>query len=95
MLSGNGTFNCPYCLNFENDPYAKSLVYFNEKSLKKGLPLFFDNLNTLLAKLSFFKLNRQAMKDLADVIDWVETGNKVLFNPANVKASLYLFENSY
>lgn len=35
------------------------------------------------------------MKDLGDVIDWVETGNKTLFNPVNIKAVLYIFENSY
>jgi hypothetical protein len=82
-------------LNFENDPYAKSMVFLDEKALKKGLPLFFDNLNTLLGKMSFFKLNRQAMKDLTDVIDWIDTGNKTLFNPADLKVCLYMFENSY
>ena len=35
------------------------------------------------------------MKDLADVIEWVEVGNKTLFNPCNVKAVMYIFENSY
>ena len=35
------------------------------------------------------------MKDLTDVIDWVEMGNKTLFNPLDTKATLYLFENSY
>ena len=63
--------------------------------MKQKLPLFFENLNTLLSKLSFYKLNRQAMKDLADVVEWVDVGNKTLFNPHNLKATLYLFENSY
>jgi hypothetical protein len=35
------------------------------------------------------------MKDLADVVEWVDVGNKTLFNPHSVKATLYLFENSY
>ena len=35
------------------------------------------------------------MKDLAEVIDWIELGNKTLFNPLDTKATLYLFENSY
>lgn len=35
------------------------------------------------------------MKDLNDVIDWVDMGNKTLFNPLDTKATLYLFENSY
>lgn len=95
MLSGSGTFNSPYNLNFETDPYAKSLAYFDFEGTKEKLPLFFDNLNTLLGKLSFYKLNRQAMKDFSDVINWVEVGNRTLFNPSYVKASLYLFENSY
>ena len=60
-----------------------------------NVPLFFANLNTLLSKLSFYKLNRQAMKDLADVVDWIDSGNKALFNKAGVKATIYLFENAY
>jgi len=32
---------------------------------------------------------------LSEVIDWVEMGNKTLFNPLETKATLYLFENSY
>ena len=56
MLSGSGTFNSPYNVNFENDALAKSIVYFNIDTLKESLPLWFENLNTLLAKTSFFKL---------------------------------------
>ena len=95
MLSGCGTFNSPYYLNFENDPYAKALVYLREERMKKDLPLFFNNLNALLSKLSFYKLGVQTMKDLSDVISWIDVGNKTLFNPENVKATLFLFENSY
>ena len=29
------------------------------------------------------------------MIDWIEMGNKTLFNPLDTKATLYLFENSY
>jgi len=71
------------------------VVYFHKLTLKDQLPLFFENLNTLLARLSFFKFTRQAMKDLAEIIDWIELGNKTLFNPLDTKATLYLFENSY
>jgi len=35
------------------------------------------------------------MKDLSDVIEWVELGNKTLFSTSHVKMTLYLFENSY
>jgi hypothetical protein len=95
MLSGCGSFNSPYSLEFENDPYAKALVYLNEETMKPDLPIFFNNMNTLLSKLSFYKLNRQTMKDLFDVIEWVEVGNRTLFNPEKVRATLYLFENTY
>lgn len=95
MLSGCGTFNSPYYLNFEKDPYAKALVYLREEKMKKDLPIWFNNLNALLGKLSFYKLGVQTMKDLTDVIQWIEVGNKTLFNPENTKATLYLFENSY
>ena len=52
-------------------------------------------MNTLLAKLSFYKFTRHAMSDLSEVVDWIELGNKTLFNPLDTKATLYLFENSY
>lgn len=95
MLAGNGTLNTPYRCNFTQDPLAKSLVYLNKTVLQKKLPPFFENLNSLLDKLCFYKFNRQTMKDLSDVIDWIELGNKTLFSTAHVKMTLYLFENSY
>ena len=55
MLAGRGTFNSPFSLNFENDSLAKSIVYFHPMTLREQLPLFFENLNTLLARLSFHK----------------------------------------
>jgi hypothetical protein len=95
LLAGSGTFNSPYYLNFEDDALAKSVVYFHPQTLKNKLPLFFENLNTLLSKLSFYKFTRATMRDLSEVIEWVEMGNKTLFNPLDVKATLYLFENQY
>lgn len=95
MLSGSGTFNSPYFCNFEDDALAKSIVYFHKATLKDSLPLWFENLNTLLSKTSFYKLTGATSKDLSEVIDWVEMGNKTLFNPLETKATLYLFENSY
>ena len=95
MLAGSGTFNSPYYCNFEDDALAKSIVYFHKATLKDSLPLWFENLNTLLSKLSFYKLSGATSKDLSEVIDWVEMGNKTLFNPLDTKATLYLFENSY
>lgn len=35
------------------------------------------------------------MKDLTDVIEWIELANKTLFKQLNVKMVLYVFENSY
>ena len=95
LLAGRGTFNCPYYLNFENDSLAKSIVYFHKLTLKDQLPLFFENLNTLLGKLSFYKFIGQSTRDLSEIIEWIELGNKTLFNPLDTKATLYLFENSY
>lgn len=95
MLAGNGTLSTPYRVNFTTDPLAKSLVFLNKDRLQKKLPPFFENLNSLLDKLCFYKFNRQTMKDLSDVIEWIELGNKTLFAPLDVKMTLYLFENSY
>jgi hypothetical protein len=35
------------------------------------------------------------MKDLSDVIEWIDLGNRTLFNPVDTKMTLHLFENSY
>ena len=35
------------------------------------------------------------MKDLSEVLEWIELGNKALFNTLDVKMTLYMFENSY
>jgi len=35
------------------------------------------------------------MKDLNDVIEWIDCGNKTLFNSLGVNMSLYVFENNY
>jgi len=35
------------------------------------------------------------MKDLSDVIEWIEVGNKTIFNPLDTQMTLYLFENGY
>jgi hypothetical protein len=35
------------------------------------------------------------MRDLDQIIEWVEMGNKSLFNPLDCKATLYIFENFY
>ena len=95
MLAGNGTLSTPYQANFLDDCLAKSLVYLNKELLAAKLPEFFENLNTLLDKLCFYKFNRQTMKDLSDVVEWIELGNRTLFNPVDTKMTLYLFENSY
>jgi hypothetical protein len=57
--------------------------------------LFFENLNSLLDKLCFYKFNRETMSDLQEVLEWIELGNKALLAPEGVKMVLYLFENSY
>lgn len=95
LLAGDGSLNTPYKLNFTEDPLAKSIVYLDKIQLRNRLPPFFENLNTLLDKLSFYKFNRQTMKDLSDIIEWIEVGNKTIFNPLDTKLTLYLFENSY
>lgn len=95
LLAGNGTLSTPYRLNFLDDPLAKSLVYLNKEVLQSKLPPFFQNLNTLLDKVCFYKFNHQTMQDLSDVIEWIDIGNKTLFEPLGVSCTLYVFENSY
>jgi len=95
LFAGDGSMSTPYKLNFTEDSLAKSIVYLDKSQLRTKLPPFFENLNTMLDRLSFFKFNRQTMKDLSDIIEWVEVGNKTIFNPLDTKMTLYLFENSY
>ena len=56
LLSGAGTFNNPYNLDFVDDVYAKSLVLIKFDFFKDKLPVFLENFNTQLSKLSFYKL---------------------------------------
>lgn len=58
MLAGNGTLSTPYRVNFIGDPLCKSLAFINKEVLQKKLPPFFENLNSLLDKLCFYKFNR-------------------------------------
>jgi len=61
----------------------------------KVLPVFFENLNSLLDRLCFYKFNRQTMRDLNEIIELVELGNELIFIPIETKITLYLFENKY
>ena len=64
ILSGNGTFNHPYQFDFETDTFAKSIVLIHFEYLKDKLPVFLQNFNSQLSKLSFYKLQAQVTRDL-------------------------------
>jgi hypothetical protein len=95
IVGGLGTFSSPYKINFENDILAKSLVLLKKDHLTPVLPCFFDSLNSLLNKLSFYKFNRQTMKDLDDIHEMIQEGNKEIFYPLGTKIQLFVFENKY
>jgi hypothetical protein len=80
LFSGNGTFNNPWIIDYEQDPLAKSLILIQKDYLRKKLPLFYENLNTKIARLSFYHFTRVTMHDLSDVIEWIQFGNKQMFN---------------
>ena len=46
LLSGSGTFNNPYNLDYINDVFAKSLVLIKYEFFKDKLPVFLENFNT-------------------------------------------------
>jgi hypothetical protein len=56
LLAGAGTFNNPYYLDFIEDSFAKSLVLIKYDFFKDKLPIFLENFNCQLNKLSFYKL---------------------------------------
>ena len=93
VLAGNGTFNHPYQLDFQNDSYVKSIVLIHFTFLKDKLPIFLQNFNTQLSKLSFYKLQPQVTRDLYKTVQWVERANRFMFNHFNIKGSLYILEN--
>jgi hypothetical protein len=57
------------------------------------LPPFLENFNSQLSKLSFYKLEVMVMRDLNNVVQWIEKANKTMFNHYHIKAVLYLIEN--
>lgn len=106
LISGTGSFNNPYNIDYNDDPYIKSILFLNKKcnfliclilrlELKPKLPMFLENLASLLRRLSFYNLTGQTLKDLNTLLDHIDFGNKHLFHPIGVKLTLYLFENKY
>jgi len=53
LLAGAGTFNNPYLLDFAGDVYVKSLALISFDFFKDKLPIFLENFNSQLNKLSF------------------------------------------
>eukprot|EP00347_Sterkiella_histriomuscorum_P024011 403332615 len=93
LISGTGSFNNPYNLGYNDDPYIKSILLLNKKQLKPKLPMFLENLDSLLKRLSFYNLTGQTLKDLNTLLEHIDFGNKHLFFPISIKLTLYLFEN--
>jgi hypothetical protein len=93
LLSGSGTFNHPYKLNYQEDAYTKSLALIKFDYFYDKLPIFLENFNSQLGKLSFYKMDVQVQRDLAKTVEWLERANKALFNHFNVKCVLYMVEN--
>lgn len=63
--------------------------------LKKTLPVFLANLNSLLSKLNFHKLSGLTLRDLDSLLEHLDLGNKLLFAPLDAKMTVYIFNNSY
>ena len=93
LAAGAGSFNHPYKIDYINDTYAKSLVLIDQNFFGDKLPVFLENFNSQLGKLSFYKLQTQVMRDLYTVVKWLEDANKCMFNHFNVKCVLYICEN--
>ena len=95
LIAGSGTYNNPFMLDFIEDSYVKSLVLINLDYFKEKLPIFFENFNSQLNKLSFYKMTTQVIRDLGNVVEWIELSNRVFFNHFNIKCVLYIVENQY
>ena len=95
LLAGSGTYNNAYKIDFIEDTYAKSLVLIKYEFFKDKLPIFLENFNSQLYKLSFYKLEKQVMRDLGNVVEWLEKANRAMFNHFDMKCVLYIIENQY
>ena len=95
LVSGAGTFNNPYFLDFKKDSFVKSLALIDLEFFQDKLHLFLENFNSQLAKLNFYKLEPVVMSDLSKVVRWLETANTVMFHHFGVKCVLYIVENQY
>ena len=95
LVSGSGTFNNPYSFDFIEDTYAKSIALIKFDFFKEKLPVFLENFNSQLNKLSFYKLEMQVLRDLGNVVEWLEDSNRAMFNHFDVKCVLYIVENTY
>lgn len=95
LLAGNGTFNNPYNVDFHEDVFAKSLVLLKFEFFREKLPIFLENFNSQLGKLSFYKLEFQIMRDLSNVVEWLEKANMTMFNHYSTKCTLFILENQY
>jgi hypothetical protein len=73
----------------------KQVFAFHCKGFEEILGSFFYLLNAELSKLSFYKFNRQTIRDLGQVIEIVENANSRVFSKVNIQTCLYLFENTY
>jgi hypothetical protein len=95
LLAGSGTYHHPYFLDYRDDVYAKSLVLIKYSFFYDKLSVFFENFNSQLNKLSFYKLDVQVMRDITKCVFWLETANRSMFNHFNIKGVLYIIENRY
>jgi hypothetical protein len=57
--------------------------------------VFFSNLNTLLSKLNFHKFTSLIAKDLDSILELIQLANHQILIKANLRATLYLFDNVY
>jgi hypothetical protein len=64
--------------------------YFKDK-----LPVFLENFNSQLSKLSFYKLEIQTIRDLSKTVRWIEQANSAMFNHFGIKCVFYIIENQY
>lgn len=73
----------------------KSIALIKFDFFKEKLPVFLENFNSQLNKLSFFKMEVQVMRDLQKAVRWLEKANLCMFHHFGVKAVLYITENQY
>ena len=92
MWSGYGTYYYPYTINI-GDPLLKSIIrLFHNQNLQKEYPKFWEQLNLLVHRISFFDFPTTTFRCISEMLEYIHKINRNLFQKNRMKLFLYITE---